>query len=190
MDFEDTPDEATFRAEARAFLEANAERRKPGEVEGYRRGQDEPGAIVAAQAFQAKKHAAGFAGIAWPTEWGGRGGTPIQQVIYSQEEAKYKVLSNVFGIGLAMAIPTICTWVRRNIARGSPRRRCAAMRSGASCSPNRRAGRTWHNCARGRNETVMDGLSTGRRSGPRGRTIVGLGFWWRAPIRMCRSTRG
>ncbi len=110
MDFEDTPDEAAFRAEARAFLEANAERRKPGEVEGYRRGQEEPGAIEAAQAFQAKKHAAGFAGIAWPTEWGGRGGTPIQQVIYSQEEAKYKVLSNVFGIGLAMAIPTICTW--------------------------------------------------------------------------------
>lgn len=110
MDFDDTPDEAAFRAEARGFLEANAERRKPGEVEGYRRGQDEPGAIAAAQAFQAKKHAAGFAGIAWPTEWGGRGGTPIQQVIYSQEEAKYKVLSNVFGIGLAMAIPTICTW--------------------------------------------------------------------------------
>src|SRR5208282_5949768 len=67
-------------------------------------------AIEAAQALQAKKHAAGFAGIAWPTEWGGRGGTPIQQVIYSQEEAKYKVLSSVFGIGLAMAIPTICTW--------------------------------------------------------------------------------
>ena len=36
MDFEDTPDEAAFRAEARAFLEANAERRKPGAVEGYR----------------------------------------------------------------------------------------------------------------------------------------------------------
>ena len=35
MDFEDTPEEAAFRAEARAFLDANAERRKPGAVEGY-----------------------------------------------------------------------------------------------------------------------------------------------------------
>ena len=110
MDFEDTPDEAAFRAEVRAFLTANAERRKPGEVEGYRRGQDEPGAIAAAQAFQARKYEAGFAGIAWPKEWGGRGGTPIQQVIYNQEEAKYKVLGNVFTIGLGMALPTICTW--------------------------------------------------------------------------------
>ena len=44
MDFEDTADEAAFRAKARAFLDANAERRKPGDVEGYRRGQDAPGA--------------------------------------------------------------------------------------------------------------------------------------------------
>ena len=40
MDFEDTTEEAAFRAKARAFLDVNAERRKPGAVEGYRRGQD------------------------------------------------------------------------------------------------------------------------------------------------------
>ncbi len=110
MDFSDTPEEAEFRAEARAFLDANAERRKPGAVEGYRRGQDAPGAIDRARDFQARKAAAGFAGIAWPKEWGGRGGTPIQQIIYNQEEAKYDVLSGIFTIGLGMAIPTICTW--------------------------------------------------------------------------------
>ena len=76
MDFDDTPEEAEFRAQARAFLDANAERRKPGEAEGYRRGQDAPGAIDAAKAFQRKKAQAGFAGIAWPKEWGGQGGTP------------------------------------------------------------------------------------------------------------------
>jgi alkylation response protein AidB-like acyl-CoA dehydrogenase len=110
MDFNDTPEEAAFRGEARAFLGANAERRRPGDVEGYRRGQDAPGAIERAKAFQAKKAAAGFAGIAWPKEWGGRGGTTIQQIIYNQEEAKYRVLSGLFSIGLGMAIPTICTW--------------------------------------------------------------------------------
>ena len=85
MDFNDSPEEARFRAEVRSFLESNAVRRKPGEVLGYRRGQEKPGAVGEAKAFQAKKAAAGFAGIAWPKEWGGRGGTILEQVIYSQE---------------------------------------------------------------------------------------------------------
>ena len=109
MDFNNSPDEADFRAGAHAFLEANADRRKPGAVEGYRRGQDAPGALDRARAFQAKKAAAGFAGIAWPTEWGGRGGSQMQQIIYSQEEAKYDVLSGIFSIGLGIALPTICS---------------------------------------------------------------------------------
>ena len=109
MDFEDTPEEAAFRAEARAFLEANAERRKPGAVEGYRRGQDAPGAMDRAKAFQRKKAEAGFVGIHWPKEWGGgRGGTQIQNVIYNQEEAQFDVLSGIFGIGIQLAMPTIC----------------------------------------------------------------------------------
>ena len=108
MDFSDSPEEAAFRAQARAFLESVAERRKPGEVLGYRRGQERPGALAAAKAFQAKKYAAGFAGIAWPKEWGGRGGTPIQQVIYSQEEAQFNVIPWFFSSSLGLLIPTIC----------------------------------------------------------------------------------
>ena len=108
MDFEDTPEEAAFRAEARAFLEANAERRKPGAVEGYRRGQDAPGAMERAKTFQRKKADAGFVGIHWPKEWGGRGGTQIQNVIYNQEEAQFDVLTGIFGIGINLPLPTIC----------------------------------------------------------------------------------
>ena len=110
MDFNDTPEAAAFRARARAFLDPNAERRKPGEVAGYRRGQDEPGALEAAKAYQKKKFKAGFAGIAWPKDWHGQGGSTIQQVIFNQEESKYKLLTGIFTIGLGMCIPTICTW--------------------------------------------------------------------------------
>ena len=110
MDFSDTPEEAEFRAEAIAFLEANAKRRQPGEVRGYRRGQDKPGALEAAKDYQAKKADAGFAGIAWPKNWGGRGGTQIQQVIFSQEESKFDVDPRFFQIGLGMCLPTVCTW--------------------------------------------------------------------------------
>src|ERR1700730_1181358 len=110
MDFEDTPQEAKFRTEVRKFLDANAERRKPGTAEGYRTSQSAPGALERAKAWQAKKHAAGFAGITWPTDWSGRGGTPIEQVIYNQEESNFAVPRGFFEIGLGMCIPTLATW--------------------------------------------------------------------------------
>ena len=64
MDFEDAPYEAAFRAKARGFLDANAERRKPGAVEGYRRGQDAPGAMERAKDFQRRKFAAAASRVA------------------------------------------------------------------------------------------------------------------------------
>ena len=70
MDFNDTPDEAAFRAEARAWLEANAPK-------VFEAGADLEGGdgMAASKAWQAKKAAAGYAQITWPKEWGGAGGT-------------------------------------------------------------------------------------------------------------------
>jgi len=110
MDFEDTPEEAKFRAGARAFLDKNAKRREPGTGLVYRAGNEDPAFRDRAKAWQAKKADAGYAGITWSKDWGGRGGTAIQQVIYDQEESKYAVPRGVFDIGLGMCIPTICTW--------------------------------------------------------------------------------
>jgi alkylation response protein AidB-like acyl-CoA dehydrogenase len=106
MDFNDTKDEAAFRAEARAWLERTAERRTyPGETWKARYGEAD--GLARAKEFQAKKHAAGFAAITWATEYGGRGGTPIQQVIYNQEESRVLVPRGYFEIGLGMCIPTL-----------------------------------------------------------------------------------
>ena len=66
--------------------------------------------MAASKAWQAKKAAAGYAQITWPKEWGGQGGTPIQQVIFNQEEAKYPVPPNPFQIGLGMCVPTVATF--------------------------------------------------------------------------------
>jgi alkylation response protein AidB-like acyl-CoA dehydrogenase len=110
MDFEDTAEEAQFRAGVRAFLAKAAKPREPGTGMIYRAGNEDPEFRQRAKAWQAKKAAAGYAGITWPTHWGGRGGTPIQQVIYDQEEAKYAVPRGLFDIGLGMCLPTICTW--------------------------------------------------------------------------------
>jgi len=107
MDFNDTPEEAQFRTEVRAWLEANADRLSPGERNPGLEGRTEPGAIKRAQAWQAKKADAGWACITWPKEYGGRGATPIQSVIWNQEEAHYKTPPSVFAIGQGMLGPTL-----------------------------------------------------------------------------------
>jgi alkylation response protein AidB-like acyl-CoA dehydrogenase len=108
MDFNDTAEEAGFRKEVRAWLDANAERLGPGErAPGLAEGRSSPGGVQRAQAWQAKKADAGWACITWPKEYGGRGATAIQSVIWNQEEARYKTPANIFGIGQGMLGPTI-----------------------------------------------------------------------------------
>lgn len=108
MDFNDTPEEAAFRAEAVAWLEANAERLAPGETPA--RGEvisDEE--VAEAKAWQKRKADAGWACITWPKELGGRGATPMQNVIWNQEQAKFRMPRDIFGIGIGMCGPTILT---------------------------------------------------------------------------------
>ena len=109
MDFKDTAEEAAFRTEARAWLTTNAERRShPGETWKARYGEAE--GLKHAKDFQARKAAAGFAALTWPTEYGGRGATAIQQVIYQQEESRVLVPRGYFEIGLGMCIPTLLAY--------------------------------------------------------------------------------
>ena len=56
MDFDDTPEEAAFRAEARAWLDENAKRaRAPSAGMVYRAGNEDPELPQRAKAWQAKK---------------------------------------------------------------------------------------------------------------------------------------
>ena len=110
MDFEDTPEEAAFRAEARAFLEANASAASRAKSRAIAAARMRQVRWSAPRRSSAGSPTPGFVGIHWPKEWGGRGGTQIQNVIYNQEEAKYDVLTGIFGIGIQLAMPTICIW--------------------------------------------------------------------------------
>ena len=101
MDFADTQEEAAFRQEVADWLKANAPSRQDLE------GMDE---IEAAKFWQKKKYDAGWACITWNKEFGGRGATAIQSVIWNQEESKYDVPQGVFQIGQGMAAPTLMTW--------------------------------------------------------------------------------
>jgi alkylation response protein AidB-like acyl-CoA dehydrogenase len=91
-----------FRARARAWLAANAPRRAAGDDEAEAESRGQAAVIAEQKAFQAKLHAAGFAGITWPKEYGGQGLTSAEQIIWSQESAGYDLPTGVFFIGLSM----------------------------------------------------------------------------------------
>ena len=103
MDFNDTPEEAEFRAEARAFLSQHLKPKTPGAL----RSGGREDFLARAKAWQKIKAEGGFAQITWPKEMGGRGGTVMQQVIWGQEEAKFDAPTGPFAIGLGMCIPTV-----------------------------------------------------------------------------------
>jgi alkylation response protein AidB-like acyl-CoA dehydrogenase len=112
MNFDDTPEEAIFRAEARAWIDANAPRELEAELKavGFGAALRSPDAIKISKAWQKKKAEAGWACLHWPKEYGGRGATPIQRVIWQQEEGVYSKLSGVFLIGQGMCGPTVMAW--------------------------------------------------------------------------------
>jgi alkylation response protein AidB-like acyl-CoA dehydrogenase len=97
MDFQDSPAEARSRAAARAWLEAN--------VPVAERGGDE---VAVGKAWQAKLFANGWAGISWPVEYGGRGGTILEEVVFNEEQARAGAPSrSMFTIALGMVAPTL-----------------------------------------------------------------------------------
>ncbi|MFC3580170.1 acyl-CoA dehydrogenase family protein [Sphingomonas hylomeconis] len=98
MDFTDSDAEAAYRATARDWLAANY-----AEHQATQHDSD----IARGKAWQARKTAGGYACITWPREWGGGGGTPIESVIFGQEEAQYAVDGGYFTIGLGMCVPTV-----------------------------------------------------------------------------------
>ena len=106
MDFNDTPEEAAWREEFRAWLEEHAPK-----VKGNRPEHDmEIGGgdyLERAKRWQAMKFDAGFARITWEPEFGGRNGTTVEQIVFGQEEARFTVPNEAFIIGLGMIAPTL-----------------------------------------------------------------------------------
>src|SRR5687768_10014994 len=111
MDFGDTPEEAAFRAEAHAFLARHARLREPGEqTVGFLADTDpdvESAHIAAAKAWQATLYREGWAGVTWPKENGGRGGSVVEALVFAQEEARFDVPQSIFAQGIGMAGPTL-----------------------------------------------------------------------------------
>src|ERR1700739_2136985 len=85
MDFADSPEHAAFRAEFRRWLEDNL----PSEIcvddAADQRVAPDRETLEKRIVWQKKMHGAGWVGISWPKEYGGRGASFIQQVIFDEE---------------------------------------------------------------------------------------------------------
>ena len=188
MDFDDSPEEAEYRAHVRGLLEQHA-----GELLHV-----EPGESIDPATHQAEFRAtqrvlaeAGLIGIPWPREHGGQGGTLVQQAIA--------------GAGVRPRPhpdadqPHRHRHVRADRHRARQRRPegsatspgcCAPTTSGASCSASRRPAPTWPRCAPPPSATATTGSSTARRSGRRSRTSPTTASCSPAPTPTGPSTPG
>ncbi|RZN09564.1 acyl-CoA dehydrogenase [Bradyrhizobium genosp. SA-3] len=115
MNFDDTPQEAEFRATARAWIGANAPKQYEDELRKSSLGRTQlknANILEVAKAWQKKKADAGWACLHWPKEYGGRGASPIERVIWQQEEGPFGKLSHMFIIGHGMCGPTMMAFAR------------------------------------------------------------------------------
>jgi len=101
MDFNDTPEEARFREEAASWLAENA----PTD-DAFRALSP----LEQAKVWQKRKYDAGWACMGWAPEFGGRGASAIEEVIWRQEESQYDLPANFFLIGQGMIGPTLMAW--------------------------------------------------------------------------------
>ncbi len=99
MDLTLTESEAAFQQEVRSWLEAN----HPGEApEG-----DDAAEFEFRRAWQKTMHEAGWAGLSWPEEYGGKGASLIEQTIFNEELGRQRVPLPANVLGLVMGGPVV-----------------------------------------------------------------------------------
>jgi alkylation response protein AidB-like acyl-CoA dehydrogenase len=110
MDFQYSPEEEAFRQELRRWLAARLQPDLCVDDASDERVAPDRETFDRRIAWQETMHAAGWVGISWPKEYGGRGATLMEQVIFDEEyfNARAPVLPGYMGLGLVG--PTIIHW--------------------------------------------------------------------------------
>ena len=112
MDLEDSPEEAAFRTEARAWLAEHASPRAPDDetvISLYDPlpPEQEQAWVRGCRDWQRAKFEGHYAAITWPKELGGRDGSPMHDVIFTEEEGRFDVPRGAFTVTLGTVAPTI-----------------------------------------------------------------------------------
>ena len=105
MDFEFSEQDEVFRKEARAWLEGNVPEALRGKAFASSRADVEE--VRRLRAWQKTMWEAGYVGMNWPREFGGRGAPLTEQIILYQEMARAESPQFVNRGGLSMLGPTL-----------------------------------------------------------------------------------
>ena len=106
----DTPEQASFRAQVRAFLAANStpkRERSPWAITYHTSSEDAADAFVRGHAWQKARYDAGLTGFTYPKEYGGQGADAWQEAIYEEEAAGYEASSGFIRSTIMMLGPTL-----------------------------------------------------------------------------------
>jgi alkylation response protein AidB-like acyl-CoA dehydrogenase len=104
---------AAFRAEAEAFLAANArlkQKESMWEVNFETDPDEAAREFETGRAWQRTMFEHGFAGLTYPTEFGGRGGEPWMEQVFAEEAASYEASAGFVAATIAMLGPTLMKW--------------------------------------------------------------------------------
>ncbi len=110
MDFNYSPEDEAFRRELHGWLEANPPKdlKARGDIDMMH--EETPDDWGRRLQWHRRMHAAGWVGISWPKEYGGRGASLIQQIIYNEEMALAGAPPLVNGLGIMLVGPTLIHW--------------------------------------------------------------------------------
>ena len=106
MDFRLTEAEARFQREVHDWLVANLP--SGWGTPGFVKPEDPGEKVRFARWWQGRLHEGGWAGLHWPTEYGGRGATPIEQFLFAEEYTRVGAPPMIdIGVGPGLVGPTL-----------------------------------------------------------------------------------
>jgi alkylation response protein AidB-like acyl-CoA dehydrogenase len=105
MDFDFTPDQQAFRAEVRDWLAKHV----PADLKGrsFAASRADRAEVDRLREWQRTLHKAGYVGIDWSAEYGGRGASIMEQIILYEEMSRAASPQPVNRGGLSMLGPTL-----------------------------------------------------------------------------------
>jgi alkylation response protein AidB-like acyl-CoA dehydrogenase len=107
MDFNYSAEQEAYRIQVRTWLEAN---QPPALTPEERERANEDLLWERNKRWHKKLYEGGWAGLSWPKQYGGRGATFVEQLIFQQELSRLNLPMGINVLGIIMTAPALMQW--------------------------------------------------------------------------------